>query len=988
MIFTDNMKNMKIYKQPCFLPTVEGNKKKDSAVIMLTPDYESSKRLMNNPIFINKKRYESYYLDRDVSYYIGNKQLKEIDEDFLYLEETKRSNLKDSDFGIPEDRKFPLDTEEHVRSAIKLFGHAEESKKKSLARKISRRASKYGIKIPETTQCYKYLHEDFDDVCTNKDIMIFDIGNVLVKDLTLQDLYHMFESIDPSYIEQIYYISHDMFKNGLYETSTIEEELHYISTRISDDARSVLEEVYKAIVTGCRPYDYTITMLNTLKSKGYNLYYLSNWNKSSFEINIENGNFDFLKLFNGGVVSYQVGVRKPSREIYDILMKQYNLDPNKCLFFDDRPENVEAAKSLGIDSYVFDVENTSSTIVNDYKPVYEAFQLAEADDNLEFKFSVPNTDIIDIKFEMDEKEKRWNSIVIVEGIAPKTLRGRSECIVIKDDMIYLDETGSGICSKGGIAKIMYDVPGGGWDPNEPHDICAIRETNEEAMIDVKDVQYVDNYATIDKVRPEGCYCDGLFSKVYVGKYNGRYTGPIAQVDRADIAVSGKFYPIAEVYADLNPIHRKAIDQYFGREYIDNAELESPVDEAVILLEFDISATIKDIKLKIRRFLYNLINKIEHWVRKIKNPKVQKVLLTITEKAKDLLNKNNELEDRSRLQDLMKKANELGEEFNETILVEKYIDQEDGEVKRADIACDIAYQVLNKHDIDVLWNDPRVQAERIGTFDTYKARHKDRDLYDKSKWDKKYLNLILNASVAETFNKEYCYYIYDVATYVYGIQHNTYESYIEENKVFSTKNLEYNIDKWNSGSSNILFITGLSGSGKSTLAANIADKKNAINVEIDLLEHNDIIFDPNTNNDEGNLVIKAYMEKYHGGAHKFKISNNAKAWASEVERFLKYCISTANTNKDKKYVVEGIQLMDIPNSVDVIKSYPTIVVGTSMIKSMWQAYKREECSFIEYMKSFKSIAGLKEYLDWYMSMEKDRNNLVKNLKEGTEFILET
>ena len=81
-------------------------------------------------------------------------------------------------------------------------------------------------------------------------------------------------------------------------------------------------------------------------------------------------------------------------------------------------------------------------------------------------------------------------------------------------------------------------------------------------------------------------------------------------------------------------------------------------------------------------------------------------------------------------------------------------------------------------------------------------------------------------------------------------------------------------------------------------------------------------------------------------------------------------------------------MDIPNSVDVIKSYPTIVVGTSMIKSMWQAYKREECSFIEYMKSFKSIAGLKEYLDWYMSMEKDRNNLVKNLKEGTEFILET
>ena len=53
---------------------------------------------------------------------------------FDYMNETKRSNLPDSEFGIPEERKFPLDSEEHVRSAIKLFGHADESKKKQLAK--------------------------------------------------------------------------------------------------------------------------------------------------------------------------------------------------------------------------------------------------------------------------------------------------------------------------------------------------------------------------------------------------------------------------------------------------------------------------------------------------------------------------------------------------------------------------------------------------------------------------------------------------------------------------------------------------------------------------------------------------------------------------------------------------------------------------------------------------------------------------------------
>ena len=70
-----------------------------------------------------------------------------------------RADLPDSSFGIPEDRKFPLDTEGRVKSAIHLFGHAPEGKKKSLARRISRAANRYGIKIPETTQVYKYLHE-------------------------------------------------------------------------------------------------------------------------------------------------------------------------------------------------------------------------------------------------------------------------------------------------------------------------------------------------------------------------------------------------------------------------------------------------------------------------------------------------------------------------------------------------------------------------------------------------------------------------------------------------------------------------------------------------------------------------------------------------------------------------------------------------------------------------------------------------------------
>lgn len=79
----------------------------------------------------------------------------------LFINETKRSELPDSEFGIPEDRKFPLDTKEHVQSAIKLFGHAEESKKKLLAKKIASKAKQYDIEIPENTQVYKYLNKSY-----------------------------------------------------------------------------------------------------------------------------------------------------------------------------------------------------------------------------------------------------------------------------------------------------------------------------------------------------------------------------------------------------------------------------------------------------------------------------------------------------------------------------------------------------------------------------------------------------------------------------------------------------------------------------------------------------------------------------------------------------------------------------------------------------------------------------------------------------------
>jgi hypothetical protein len=73
MIFIDKMKNFKIYTCQSFLPTIKNDKKRGSAVIMLSPNFDASKKIMNNKMFVNSNRFSSYYIEKDVSYYIGSK---------------------------------------------------------------------------------------------------------------------------------------------------------------------------------------------------------------------------------------------------------------------------------------------------------------------------------------------------------------------------------------------------------------------------------------------------------------------------------------------------------------------------------------------------------------------------------------------------------------------------------------------------------------------------------------------------------------------------------------------------------------------------------------------------------------------------------------------------------------------------------------------------------------------------------------------------
>jgi epoxide hydrolase-like predicted phosphatase len=86
--------------------------------------------------------------------------------------------------------------------------------------------------------------------------------------------------------------------------------------------------------------------------KKYKVYYLSDSVKERFEDLKER--YDFEKWFDGGISSYRVGVRKPNPEVYKIVLREFGLKPNECVFIDDKEKNLIPAKEMGIKTVLFE----------------------------------------------------------------------------------------------------------------------------------------------------------------------------------------------------------------------------------------------------------------------------------------------------------------------------------------------------------------------------------------------------------------------------------------------------------------------------------------------------------------------------------------------------------------------------------------------------------------------------------------------------------
>ena len=95
-------------------------------------------------------------------------------------------------------------------------------------------------------------------------------------------------------------------------------------------------------------------------AKEYDLCLVSNTNEAHIKhIRKQAGPFlwnSFVEKFEALFLSYEIGHRKPDTSYFNYVLEHMNAQPEEVLFVDDSPANIEAAEALGINTFLFNLQ--------------------------------------------------------------------------------------------------------------------------------------------------------------------------------------------------------------------------------------------------------------------------------------------------------------------------------------------------------------------------------------------------------------------------------------------------------------------------------------------------------------------------------------------------------------------------------------------------------------------------------------------------------
>ncbi len=189
--------------------------------------------------------------------------------------------------------------------------------------------------------------------------IIFDFGGVIIN-INPELVVNQFKKLGMNNTNMI---GEEYKKNGLFdrlEKGIISPEdfrteiRKHLSQNVSD---LQIDDAWNAMLLDL-PYE-RLALIKELR-KNHKVYLLSNTNIIHWECYskyvLDTYGEELSSFFDKDYYSHCMNLRKPDKAIYTAVLEQEQLNPAETLFIDDMLQNVEAARSVGMDAHFLDIE--------------------------------------------------------------------------------------------------------------------------------------------------------------------------------------------------------------------------------------------------------------------------------------------------------------------------------------------------------------------------------------------------------------------------------------------------------------------------------------------------------------------------------------------------------------------------------------------------------------------------------------------------------
>ncbi len=106
-------------------------------------------------------------------------------------------------------------------------------------------------------------------------------------------------------------------------------------------------------------------VVGRLRNKGVKCYLATNQEK--YRVGYMKEKMRFAEIFDGIFASFEIGHRKPNKKFYESILEDLRerdgIQSNEIMFFDDDRKNVDEAKAIGIESYLYSDFNEFKNVI-------------------------------------------------------------------------------------------------------------------------------------------------------------------------------------------------------------------------------------------------------------------------------------------------------------------------------------------------------------------------------------------------------------------------------------------------------------------------------------------------------------------------------------------------------------------------------------------------------------------------------------------------